>query len=168
MKTGFTQCGYFLLTKMDVNRRNHVKIVTNIPPDLKLMDAVKMTTKLKDVELRSQICGFLTVARQSCFAWERRWCVLDGTILKIWNTPQDVDFNDPIEILYFDKCVSMTVGSANRQFCPKPRTLLLEFLFHGRENGIQQYFLNTDNVEDYEKWDAGFNEMVTFLHTWKI
>lgn len=168
LKTSFTQCGYFSLTKKDVNRKNHVKLISNISSGSTLLDAVEMTTELKDVQLRSQTCGFLTIAKQNHFAWERRWCVLDGTVLKIWNAPQDVDFRSPIEILDFDKCVSLTVENANRQLCPKPRTLVLEYLCDGRKNGMKQYFLNTDNDGEYEKWDAGLKEVVTFLHSWKM
>lgn len=171
LRTEFTQCGYFLITRNDIGRYNNRKCVTNIPCGSLVSDTVKVTTKLKDLTLRSKASGFLTTAMRNpagYFTWERRWCTLDGTTMKIWNTPLDVDFNHAVEIVDFKKCAFLAVRSASRQFCPKTKTLVLEIAFSGRGNGVQQYFLNADNASDYEMWNNGLNEVVAFLNSWKV
>lgn len=171
LKTEFSQCGYFLLTRNDLGRPHNRKIVTNIPCGSLVSETVQVTTKLKDVMLRSKASGFLTTAMRNparSFTWERRWCTLEGTTMKIWNSPLDVDFNHAVEIVDFRKCAFLAVGCANRQFCPKTKTLVLEVAFSGRGSGVQQYLLNADSASDYEMWNNGLNEVVTFLNSWKV
>lgn len=87
-----------------------------------------MDLKLR-VQLSARHSGFLTQADEAggLIAWSRRWCVLEGASLLLWNYPREQeDGKSPIYVVDLTACVSRRVELVDRKLCPRPRTLLIE------------------------------------------
>lgn len=72
--------------------------------------------------------GFLTHGDEAggSAVWNRRWCVLEGYILKFWNYPQEQELKSPLLVIDLTHCVSNEIMMVDRSLCAKPRTLMFK------------------------------------------
>lgn len=144
----------------------------------KLVQVPLCSTLQSDVELdiRSEVnldvrcSGFLNIGFKSggCATWTRRWCSLFGSQLNYWNYPHEELERNPIGCFELSCCVTSYVTLADREICPRPRTLLLE-IAENNENThtIERYFLATDTTEELKVWENKINAVVIALRNWK-
>lgn len=112
--------------------------------------------------------GFLNVGTKmgQCITWDKRWCVLDHTLLKIWNDPADVDVTPLFKI---DLSVAgTTISAADRSICPRPRTLLLEKPNVRLSDKSRRLFLSADTMKEYKDWEEKFNSVLLTLREWGL
>ncbi|KAG5878701.1 hypothetical protein JTB14_036608 [Gonioctena quinquepunctata] len=90
MNTSFKSCGEFYITMGQISENSFT--IPHIPDESRLQKNVNLTLNA-DLELNSNISGFLTLGRKSndddSMFWERKWCSLDATLFSIYNCPQD-------------------------------------------------------------------------------
>lgn len=62
--------------------------------------------KCTDINISVSLSGFLDVGKLlgETYFWERKWCVLKGPNLAIYNYPQDEDFGRPAEQINLEYC----------------------------------------------------------------
>ncbi|XP_031348646.1 anillin-like isoform X2 [Photinus pyralis] len=124
------------------------------------------------IELSLTHKGFLTIGSEAggLAVWNRRWCLLDGSVLKYWNYPQDSDFSEPVNTIDLSYCVISSISRANRELCARPRTLVIET---GRPSNsdatpytITRHYLSADSVEEMETWERLLNYVLSSLRNW--
>lgn len=107
-----------------------------------------------DLQLTEKHMGFLTYTSQTFFlsrgeqssaigAWNRRWCVLKGQTLQLWNYPDEQETHIPIFSIDLGKCISDRVSVADRTMCARVRTLVVETCWRHNEAGCQEFCSHT-------------------------
>lgn len=116
------------------------------------------------IEMTNHISGFLTIGTTNIL-WNRRWCTLDGLFLKYWNYPSDENVKEPVGIFDLSNCTTSEVIRPDKAFCSRPRTIMLQMLSeHGT---MMQYFLQADNMFEFEEWKRQLNLVLISLSSWK-
>lgn len=82
-----------------------------------------------NVDLTESNTGWLTHGTdlKGYTVWNRRWCVLVGHVLKFWDYPTEDPEEKPIMQLDLIHCKHSEIGVVDREFCAKPRTIMLQF-----------------------------------------
>ncbi|XP_076268404.1 anillin-like isoform X2 [Rhynchophorus ferrugineus] len=115
------------------------------------------------VELTNKSTGFLTIGTEKThLVWNRRWCMLEGPILKYWNYPSEESSSDPIGAIDLGQAMEEVIP-ADRSLCPRPKTLHL--LIKGPDDLIK-YFLSADTLEEKEKWFEEISFVIGTLKAW--
>lgn len=117
------------------------------------------------VTIKEQYSGFLNVGTQTStniVSWNRRWCSLFDTELRLWNDP--VERGKPVETIDLRLCINSFISVVDRSMCARPKTLLLEI--NNANRRIIRYFLNADSINDMKKWETVFNSVVSSLRLW--
>lgn len=148
--------------RVDVQKRNFksttkLDVVQGYPLEGKMF-VTMIFGELRYVSKRS---GFLTVGGDC--NWSRRWVVLDGTVLKYWNYPNDEEFVMPISVVDLKTSKTSTIKLADRSKCPRPRTFILEFADSG-----EKFYFSADSCNDLHKWTSALKEVIAGLKGWNI
>ncbi|XP_030759785.1 anillin-like isoform X3 [Sitophilus oryzae] len=117
------------------------------------------------VVLKNKSNGFITIGTEekSHLVWNRRWCLLVGSLLEYWNYPSEESSSaDPIGAIDL-KNVLEEASPADRSLCPRPKTLLLIVKNNGE---VIHYFLSFDTLEDKEHWYNDINFVIETLRSW--
>lgn len=150
---------------------------TQIPLCSSLLSEVNFNIQ-SSVNLDVQCSGFLNIGFKSggCATWTRRWCSLSDSQLNYWNYPHEANECKPLGFFDLSCCVTSYVTLADREICPRPRTLLLEIAKFPENNEnnlltqthlIERYFLSTDTLEELKLWEKKINAIVIALRNWK-
>ncbi|CAG9834514.1 unnamed protein product [Diabrotica balteata] len=143
-KNGQVQMKWKLLSNSSLQQTFNVKINSNF-------------------QLFNKLNGFLTLAiDRGVINWNRRWCVLEGFVLKYWNYPSE-ESSEPIDIVDIRYCTVEHVALADRSTCARSRTLLLPIKY---PNGLKMYFLSADSQAELELWENDINFVVRSLLLW--
>lgn len=119
-----------------------------------------------NVKLINRTSGFLTIGFEdkSHPTWNRRWCVLEGSLLKYWNYPSEEFSCKPIGTIDLANATEKS-SPADRCVCPRPKSLCL--LIKNTENVVLKYFLSADNLEEKLGWLEEINLVFGTLTVWK-
>lgn len=126
------------------------------------------------VQIPIRHAGFLTIGTESggSTAWNRRWCVVDGPMLRFWNYPSEEDSCDSLHEIDLKKCANARIEIADRTLCARPRTLLLETMQNlkceDKSCTIERHFLSTDTGSELKTWESKLNTIVSALRTWNV
>lgn len=137
----------------------HLDVVNNYPLENKFY----LTNNFGDLRYISKHSGFLTIGEEATgnYTWNRKWCVLEGTIIKYWNYPIDEEFKAPIGVLDLKKSTTTTIKLAQRNICAKPRTFLIEF-------DANKFYFSADTSEDLKVWLNILDEITICLNGWNL
>ncbi|CAG9764863.1 unnamed protein product [Ceutorhynchus assimilis] len=118
------------------------------------------------VKLNNRTSGFLTIGFEdkSHPTWNRRWCVLEGSLLRYWNYPSEEFSCAPIGTIDLANATEKS-SAADRCVCPRPKSLCL--LIKNTENVVLKYFLSADNLEEKLGWLEEINLVIGTLTVWK-
>lgn len=132
-----------------------------------LNDNLFLNVQLKEVDFQVKWSGFLTIGKDRIgyIVWNRRWCVLRGYEMKFYNYPTDEDFSQPIECLNLKNVLYPYLIAANRNTCPRPRTVLLHI---GLSRKRFQYYISADTNEELKEFKSITEEVIMYLKNWKL
>lgn len=97
--------------------------------------------------------------------WNRRWCILNGYNINVYNYPSDEDYNNPIDVINLKNILYPYIVPANRTICSRSRTLLLHV---GKERKRFEYYMSADTKEDLNKFKEIVDDVVTLIKNWKL
>lgn len=115
------------------------------------------------IKISNNIRGFLTIGSTNVL-WNRRWCVLEGPFLKYWNYPSDENDREPIGVFDLSDSVTHQITNVNKILCSRPRTFMLQIELEGE---VVHYFLQADNLVEFEEWKRQLNSVLISLNNWK-
>ncbi|CAH1111301.1 unnamed protein product [Psylliodes chrysocephalus] len=118
-------------------------------------------------QLTNRLPGFLTIGvdnDKNCLTWNRRWCILDGFLLKYWNYPSD-EASEPLGEIDVRLTAAEKIVPADRTVCARPRTLALPV--SDADGGVKKYFLSADTQSDLLMWESELNFVVQSLMIWR-
>ncbi|CAG9768085.1 unnamed protein product [Ceutorhynchus assimilis] len=132
--------------------------------------------KCTDINISVSLSDFLDVGTLlgETYFWERKWCVLKGPNLAIYNYPQDEHFGKPVEQINLEYCFGPIITKIEN--CPRRRCFQLRT---GRPNdagqnslrsnlkskpnfALQKFFFATRNKIEYLQWTV---EVEKLLHS---
>ncbi|KAJ3622024.1 hypothetical protein MTP99_002558 [Tenebrio molitor] len=132
-------------------------------PDSDVNDWACFSVKMDNFTIGVRRSGFLTlgIKHNDTFVWNRQWCVLDGSNLKIYNSPSEEDLVDGYLKVDLINCPSSEITEAPRTLCNRPRSLMV----HINEDGgaVTKYFFMADNSDDLKSWMADLNLVLDLL-----
>lgn len=177
--TSFKLSGFVELTLQDL------PLSSPWPLSMVPLNSILQGTIDLDLSCRLHIsvthAGFLTHGDEAGgFAvWNRRWCVLEGYILKFWNYPQEQELKPPLLFIDLTNCISNEVMIADRTLCAKPRTLMFKttrertprdqnsmLLECGSTHTTVRNLLSCDTTNDLMIWTSKLNYVLSVLRDW--
>lgn len=177
MKSSFTSCGTITFTQTDLQKEpGHF---TELVSSSSLYTATNIKLSVETFNLRTTASGFLTIGKpdmDSNFVyWDRKWCVLEGRDLYIYNYPQEKEMDKTPESS-IDLYSSVSPFSNIRK-CPRRKSFILKMkdsdsknnflsLRHPDGTGLKTYLLAADNHQDVQIWTAKITYVVDFLTKW--
>ncbi|GLV43344.1 scraps [Carabus blaptoides fortunei] len=167
--SSFKLCGCMKLRVADLAKPGPW-FMRKVPLCSALNGAVTMNLQ-QFVQIPIRHAGFLTIGTESggCTAWNRRWCVVDGPMLRFWNYPSDEDTCDPLQEVDLKNCANARIEIADRTLCARARTLLLETVTpEDKSCTIDKHFLSTDTGLEMKIWETKLNTIVSALRTWNV
>lgn len=126
-----------------------------------------------DVDSKVHLSGFLEITRdvEEYIVWDRKWCLLEGCLLKYWNYPSDRDTMPPLETIDLRRCVSSAVKPQDREQCSWRRTFMLEIIFPSSQDAgdmkIIKKFFRCDSSKELRDWYMVLNKHMKLLKKWK-
>lgn len=122
--------------------------------------------------------GFLTHGSEigGFIVWNRKWCVLEGHVLKFWNYPREQESASPLFTIDLMLCTNDEVSTIDRRLCAKPRTILVETVLRldepsetdNKRNPIIRNLLSCDNTADLQEWMIKLNQIMAALREWNV
>ncbi|XP_035740593.1 anillin-like [Vespa mandarinia] len=177
--TSFEPSGYAELTLQDIHEVSPWSLLS-VPSNSILQGLIDLEFSCK-IRISVVHAGFLTHGNEAggFAAWNRRWCVLDGSLLKFWNYPQEHDLRPPLLIIDLTHCTSNEVQVVDRSLCAKPRTLMFKtireriphdkssmFLECNTSYTIIKNLLSCDTITDLMEWRSKLNYVLSLLRNW--
>ncbi|XP_046833972.1 anillin-like [Vespa crabro] len=177
--TSFEPSGYAELTLQDIHKVSPWSLLS-VPSNSILQGLIDLEFSCK-IRISVVHAGFLTHGNEAggFAAWNRRWCVLDGSLLKFWNYPQEHDLRPPLLIIDLTHCTSNEVQVVDRSLCAKPRTLMFKtireriphdkssmFLECNTSYTIIKNLLSCDTITDLMEWRSKLNYVLSLLRNW--
>lgn len=179
-ETSFQLTGYVQLTLQDLHKVPPWNLLS-VPSNSILQGKInfKLSRKIKISLIHS---GFLTHGDEAggLAAWNRRWCVLDGSCMKFWNYPQEHDLRSPLLIIDLTRCTTNEVQVVDRTICARPRTLMFKtirervsrdensmFLECRCSYTVVRHLLSCDTIHDMMEWSSKLNYVLSILSNWK-
>lgn len=169
--SSFKPCGSLKIRVSDLSNTSPW-YMRKVPLCSVLNGSISMTLK-STVQIPVSQAGFVTVGTMETgsLAWNRRWCVLQGHLMKYWNYPCEEDTCDPLQIIDLKYCPAPVIDIVDRSLCARPRTLLVESYSAPKTKesnifSLERYFFSADNSSDLHDWEAQFNIAVRALRTW--
>lgn len=160
--SSFRLCGIYKLGIADLYNTNAFTL-EKVSPNGSLSE--NFTADIQSsIEITNHINGFLTIGTTNIL-WNRRWCSLDGHFLKYWNYPSDENDKEPIGIFDLSNCTTSKVITVEKAICSRSRTVTLEIL--SERETVMQYFLQADNMVEFEEWKRQLNSVLNSLNNWK-
>ncbi|XP_053686120.1 anillin [Sabethes cyaneus] len=172
------QYGFIIFSLKEVQRTNWtLNPVAGVSP---LEGTVHMKVNC-ELTVNVDYRGFLTMFEDvSGFgAWHRRWCRLQGHVLRYWTYPDDEKRKPPIGSIDLQHCCTQKVTIAPRLVCSRLNTLLLEFRRPAKPDDveslvlekqgntvIQRHLLSADSKEERDEWCAHLNKTLALLKAW--
>ncbi|KAJ3642436.1 hypothetical protein Zmor_025224 [Zophobas morio] len=92
--------------------------------------------------------------------WNRRWFVLDGCLLKVYNSPSDEDFGEVLFVINLADCSLGEVKEASRTECTRRRSMVLTI---NEEDRAVSYYFMADDSQDLTTWLSNFNLILDLL-----
>lgn len=181
LRPSFTCCGEFILTKDHIGSSHF--ILSKIPGNSRLLGDVNFSFKVNSLRINSNASGFLTLGlpnkKNEVLFWERKWCVLKGTKLSIYNYPSEEDFGEPV--LSIDLKYCLIPLATNFKGYPRKRTFLLKtgrpgavddannnVAFRKKSNFVlEKYFFTADSRKDFEMWRGELQVILNCLRDWE-
>ncbi|RXG61729.1 Single-stranded DNA-binding protein, mitochondrial [Armadillidium vulgare] len=112
-------------------------------------------------------------------AWNRRWCVLRGPIIKYWSYPDEELAKECIGKLDLRTCTTRRVELVSRDICARQHTFQLTFmrplkagdkadLVHDIKNNtlISRILLSADSKEERILWCNKLNKALANVRSW--
>lgn len=177
--TSFKLSGFVELTLQDIPLSSPWPL-SMVPLNSILQGTIDLDLSCK-LHISVTHAGFLTHGDEAGgFAvWNRRWCVLEGYILKFWNYPQEQELKTPLLLIDLTHCISNEVMIADRTLCAKPRTLMFKttrerapqdqnsmLLECESTRTIIRNLLSYDTVKDLMIWTSKLNYVLSVLRNW--
>ncbi|KAI4479399.1 hypothetical protein M0804_011184 [Polistes exclamans] len=179
-ETSFQLTGYVQLTLQDLDKVPPWYLLS-VPSNSILQGKInfKLSRKIKISLIHS---GFLTHGDEAggLAAWNRRWCILDGSCMKFWNYPQEHDLRSPLLIIDLTRCTTNEVQVVDRTICARPRTLMFKtirervsrdensmFLECQCSYTVVRHLLSCDTIHDMMEWSSKLNYVLSILSNWK-
>ncbi|KAL2731417.1 anillin-like isoform X2 [Vespula squamosa] len=177
--TSFEPSGYAELTLQDIHEVSPWSLLS-VPSNSILQGIIDLKFSCK-IKITVVHAGFLTHGNEAggFAAWNRRWCVLDGSLLKFWNYPQEQDLRPPSLIIDLTYCTSNEVQVVDRSLCAKPRTLMFkttrERIPHDKNSMLLECessytvirnLLSCDTITDLMEWRTKLNYVLSLLRNW--
>ncbi|KAF7387440.1 hypothetical protein HZH68_013117 [Vespula germanica] len=177
--TSFEPSGYAELTLQDIHEVSPWSLLS-VPSNSILQGIIDLEFSCK-IRISVVHAGFLTHGNEAggFAAWNRRWCVLDGSLLKFWNYPQEQDSRPPLFIIDLTCCTSNEVQVVDRSLCAKPRTLMFkttrERVAHDKNSmllecessyTVVRNLLSCDTITDLMEWRSKLNYVLSLLRNW--
>lgn len=96
--TSFKLCAETCLTSNQINKPTSSLLLIKDVFD-KLDGLVQHNFKCENVNIKIELSRFLNVGRLigGAYIWERKWCILSGANILIYNYPHEQEFSTPIE-----------------------------------------------------------------------
>ncbi|KAG5896908.1 hypothetical protein JTB14_028136 [Gonioctena quinquepunctata] len=180
LNSSFKSCGEFFITMGQIKENSFT--IPHLPDDSHLQKNVNLTLNA-DLELNSNISGFLTLGRKSndddSMFWERKWCSLDANLFSIYNYPQDQEYGrPPVTTINLEYCFVPLVKHLKN--FPRKKTFILKTgrpsttndsnstAFRKRSNVVlEKYYFGADNIDDFEKWTTELSSVLECLNDWE-
>ncbi|KAG5896909.1 hypothetical protein JTB14_028137 [Gonioctena quinquepunctata] len=180
LNSSFKSCGEFYITKGQIGENSFT--IPHLPDESHLQKNVNLTLKA-DLELNSNISGFLTLGRKSndddSVFWERKWCSLDANLFSIYNYPQDQEYGrPPVTTINLEYCFVPLVKHLKN--FPRKKTFVLKTgrpstindsnstAFRKRNNFVlEKYYFGADNIDDFERWTTELSSVLECLNDWE-
>ncbi|KAK2581358.1 hypothetical protein KPH14_008124 [Odynerus spinipes] len=177
--TSFKLSGYVELTLQDIPLPSPWPL-SMVPLNSMLQGTIDLDLSCK-LHISVTHAGFLTHGDEAGgFAvWNRRWCVLEGYILKFWNYPQEQELKPPLLLIDLTHCISNEVMMVDRTLCAKPRTLMFKttrertpqdhnsmLIECGSSRTIVRNLLSCDTSNDLMIWTSKLNYVLSVLRDW--
>lgn len=131
-----------------------------------------------DVDSKVHLSGFLEIEKDigEYKVWDRKWCILEGCVLKYWNYPSDKEYMPPLGILDLRYCVASLVKPVDKERNPWHRTFVLEMVEGNVKSStpgqtmkqILREFFRADSSKELSDWCLVLNEHIALLRKWKL
>ena len=127
-----------------------------------LNEFADFSAKMTNFGIQYRRCGFLTMGChfRDVVVWNRRWCVLDGCLLKVYNSPSDEDFGEALFVISLADCPLGEVKEASRTECTRRRSMVLTI---NEEDRVVSYYFMADDSQDLTTWLSNFNLILDLL-----
>ncbi|KAG5861239.1 hypothetical protein JTB14_016899, partial [Gonioctena quinquepunctata] len=179
LNSSFKSCGEFYITMGQIRENSFT--IPHLPDQSRLQKNVNLTLNA-DLELNSNISGFLTLGRKSnrhSMFWERKWCSLDANLFSIYNYPQDQEYGrPPVTTINLEYCFVPLVKHLKN--FPRKETFVLKTgrpstindsnstAFRKRNNFVlEKYYFGADNIDDFERWTTELSSVLECLNDWE-
>lgn len=164
------------IAEMYINKQQTNNKLTNIADYVYLDPNVSFYFNVNAIKINADLSGFLTMGKiiEDSMYWERKWCILNGAQLLIFNYPQDVEEMKPILTINLYYCLDSILNTE----CSRKNTFVLRTCrpISLNENNktkslkmntnflVEKYFFNADTKEMHKEWS---NEILYILQTLK-
>ncbi|KAG5896907.1 hypothetical protein JTB14_028135 [Gonioctena quinquepunctata] len=179
LNSSFKSCGEIYITMGQIKENSFT--IPHLPAESHLQTNVNLTLNA-DLELNSNISGFLTLGRKSnrhSMFWERKWCSLDANLFSIYNFPQDQEYGrPPVTTINLEYCFVPLVKHLKN--FPRKNTFVLKTgrpstindsnstAFRTRNNFVlEKYYFGADNIDDFERWTTELSSVLECLNDWE-
>lgn len=132
-KTSFKLCVETILTSTQLNQPS-TKLISWPEIFEKLDGVLEHQFKCDDVDMTVSLSGFLDVGTLlgETYFWERKWCVLRGPNLFIYNYPQEEDFGKPVEQINLMYCFGPIVTKVRTAWLYEASIFIKIFFFRSK------------------------------------
>lgn len=172
------------IAEMDIRKQQAVMKdgwhLTNIPEWAQLQHNVTFYFNTDAVKINADLSGFLTMGRivEDCMYWERKWCILNGAQLLVFNYPQDVAEMKPILTINLYFCLDSIL---NTECCRKSTFVLracrptslgesatndTKMLRVNTNFVVEKYFFNADTKDLFREWSDEIGYILQTLKDW--
>ncbi|XP_066138457.1 uncharacterized protein [Euwallacea fornicatus] len=179
--SSFKLCAEATLMRNELNKPSSKLILYNKVFD-QLSGVVKHEFRCDGVNLNNTIkSGFLDMGNiiGEVFFWDRVWCVLKGTKLRIYRHPSDEDFGKPIGEINMRYCFSPLITEVEN--CTKPKCFQLQtkrpakneeefqMCFRlGRHFFIDKFTFSALSSSEYDEWTSEIQKHLQALRGFKL
>ncbi|XP_062518869.1 anillin-like isoform X2 [Corticium candelabrum] len=110
-----------------------------------------------EIHCNLQQKGFLTL--YDGLLWHRRWAKLQDGVIQCWNDPEDVDKQDPTDVICLKHLEGGIASLATRDECARQHVFVLS-------SNSDRKLLAADSKEDCFQWISLMTELLDGLAVW--
>ncbi|CAH0555649.1 unnamed protein product [Brassicogethes aeneus] len=177
LTTSFELVGEIFLTKNNIGNKSPWSLDW-VTDNSRLQNKAFFSFSLDRLTIDSKLTGFMNMGQEigDRVFWEKKWCVLRETQLKIFNYPSFEDIVDPVQCLNLIYSVgpsTVTTNGAKKSFLLKiARPSTCEDVdrpsLRSKPNFVlDKYFFSSDAYKDFQKWNSEVKTIIDTLNDWK-
>lgn len=177
LKSSFQLVAEVTLTKDNLGEKSPWTL-DYIQSSSRLQEKASFCFNLDNLAIDAKLTGFMNMGQKigERVFWEKKWCVLRETQLKIFNYPSFEDFVDPIYCLNLIYSVGPCMSTVNG----KRKSFVLKIARPGTANDVdrpslrtrpnfvlEKFYFSGDNFGEYQKWNEEIQDVMQALVDWK-